>query len=387
MSKRILLLADAGSFWTKRYIENLLLPNGWEIVLFPIWDADGRFNDYYEQNGVTLYRDRHTLPVIRHIPRLRMWTRVALNAGSLQRLGPFDAIHNQYLSQRDLALGFRLHRAYPKARWVCSFLGSDLLRSTKLELSRMRRYVDACDAVTVHSSLHYHRIRDVFGEEAAKKTALVYFGQTVFQDIDRVRAQSTKADCKAHFGLPADKPVICLGYNASPTHRHLQLLEGLKTLPEETLRGWSLVLQMTYGSFDDSYFKNVREAAEAMPCRTLILTEFMDGEESARLRLAADAFVLAIPTDAFSASLQEYLYAGAQVLRAGWLRYPQLEELGIETASFTEFSQVPGMLTEALGRKLSPEEKERRAMLGRKYSWANVSADWLKLYEPGTQTE
>ena len=122
---------------------------------------------------------------------------------------------------------------------------------------------------------------------------------------------------------------------------------------------------MTYGSFDDSYFKNVREAAEAMPCSTLILTDFMDGEESARLRLAADAFVLAIPTDAFSASLQEYLYAGAQVLRAGWLRYPQLEELGIETMTFTEFSQVPGMLTEALGRKLSPEEKDAASHRGR----------------------
>jgi glycosyltransferase involved in cell wall biosynthesis len=380
MSKRILLIADSGSFWTKRYIENLLLPNGWEVVLFPIWKQESRLDGDYSAKGVTVYRDRHTLPVLRHIPRLRLWARVALNARSLQALGPFDVIHNHYLSQRDLALGAAVRRRNPCADWVCSFWGSDLLRSTGLELKRMRRYLNRCDHITVHSALHVQRVREVFGEAAAQKTALVYFGQTIFEDIDRVRAKNDKAACKAHFGLPTDKPVICLGYNASPTHRHLQLLEGLRSLPQETLAGWSLVLQMTYGSDDDSYFANVREAAQALPCHTVVLTEFMDGTESAYLRLAADAFVLAIPTDAFSASLQEYLYAGAQVLRASWLRYPQLEELGIETAEFSELSEVPALLNAALGHELTQAEKDKRAMLAQKYSWKAVSEGWLKLY-------
>jgi len=381
MSKRILMIADAGGYWTKRYIENLLLPDGWEIVLFPIWKAEGKFDDFYREHGVTVYRDEHRLPLVRRIPRLRLWARIAANARALRKLGPFDAVHNHYLSQRDLALGYRVAKAFPDARWVCSFWGSDLMRSTGLELKRMRRYLDACSAITVHSALHVERVRKVFGEAAAQKTALVYFGQTVFTDIDRVRAAADKAACKAHFGLPADKPVICLGYNASPTHRHLQLLKGLQTLPEETLEGWSLVLQMTYGSDDDSYFATVREAADAMPCRTLLLTEFMDGTESAYLRLAADAFVLAIPTDAFSASLQEYLYAGAQVLRASWLRYPQLEELGIETTEFTDIAQVPALLEQALRHTLTGQEKAARAKLGERYAWKNVREGWRKLYE------
>ena len=382
MSKRILLIADAGSFWTKRYIENLLLPHGWEVVLFPIWEQTGRFDDYYAQNGITVYQDRHRLPVIRHIPRLRMWARIAANARALRKLGPFDVVHNHYLSQRDLALGSQVRRAFPQARWVCSFWGSDLLRSTGQERKRMARCLKQCDRITVHSSLHIQLVGEIFGQEMAAKTALVYFGQTIFADIDRVRAQADKAACKAHFGLPTDKPVICLGYNASPTHRHLQLLKGLQTLPKETLEGWSLVLQMTYGSFDDTYFDTVREASEALPCRTLVLTEFMDGTESAYLRLAADVFVLAIPTDAFSASLQEYLYAGAHVLRAAWLRYPQLTELGIETIPFRELAEVPELLHHILGKELTDEEKANRAMLKQKYSWDTVSEGWLKLYQP-----
>ena len=381
MSKRILLITDVGSFWSKRYIENLLLPNGWEVVIFPIWEQEGRFDAYFRDNGITVYRDAHKLPLIRRIPRLRMWARVWANARALRKLGPFDVIHNHYLSQRDLALGNAMRRAFPKAKWVCSFWGSDLMRSTGVELGRMGRYLTRCDHLTVHSALHVQKVRDVYGAAIADKTVLVYFGQTVYADIDRVRALSDKAACKAHFSLPIDKPVICLGYNASPTHKHLELLRGLRTLPEETLKGWTLVLQMTYGSNDDAYFDTVKEAAEAMPCHTLVLTEFMDGTESAYLRLAADAFVLAIPTDAFSASLQEYLYAGAQVLRANWLRYPQLEELGIETTPFSALSEVPALLQEALCRELTPAEKQNRAMLKEKYSWKSVSAGWLKLYE------
>lgn len=85
------------NFWSKRYIENLLLPEGWEVVLFPIWEQKGRFDEYYRDNGVTVYQDTHKLPLVRRIPRLRMWARIAANARALRKLGPVDVIHNHYL--------------------------------------------------------------------------------------------------------------------------------------------------------------------------------------------------------------------------------------------------------------------------------------------------
>ena len=47
---------------------------------------------------MTVYRDPHRLPVIRFIPRVRMWARIALNARDLAKYGPFDVVHNHYLS-------------------------------------------------------------------------------------------------------------------------------------------------------------------------------------------------------------------------------------------------------------------------------------------------
>lgn len=39
---KILLIADSDALWTKRAVEYLLLPAGYEIVIFPIWGHKGR---------------------------------------------------------------------------------------------------------------------------------------------------------------------------------------------------------------------------------------------------------------------------------------------------------------------------------------------------------
>lgn len=315
--KRILMIADADSFWTRRLMEHLLLPAGYELVLFPIWGDGGKYADFYRANGVTVYHDRHTLPVIRHIPRLRMWARIALNARDLKRLGPFDIVHNHYLSQRDLALGRLVGRRF-HAHWACSFWGSDLLRASPLALRRMRPYLRLCDAISVHSELNRTMIRRVYGEEIAQKTTLLYFGQTGYADIDRARERFTPAQCRARFGIAPDRFVVCVGYSASSAQQQLEVLEALQLLPAERLRRMTLVLQQTYGENDPAYVARTRELAGRLPCQTVVLTQFLGPEDSAMLRLSADVFILAIRTDAFSASMQEYLYAGACVLKGAW---------------------------------------------------------------------
>jgi len=380
MSKRILLIADIDSVYTMRYVQRVLLPDGWEIVLFPIWEQTGKFDGWYKENGVNVCRDTHRLPLIRHIPRLRMWARITANAQTLAKLGPFDAVHNHYLSRRDLLLGQAMKRRFPNTRWIGSFWGSDLLRSTSAQLQQMKKPLSACDTITVITPEHLERIRTLYGAECAAKTAVCDFGVDLYDDIATLRMTADRAACKAHFGFRPDRPLICLGYNASPPHRHLELLQALGTLPADVLRGWSVALQMTYGNADERYFAAVREAASRLPCQSLILTEFMDGKESAYLRLAADAFVLAMPTDAFSSSLQEYLYAGAHVLCGDWLQYPQLDALGITLVRFQTVAQVPALLRETLALPIDRDELQRRALLRDSYSWDALLEGWRALY-------
>ena len=377
---KILLIADSDALWTKRAVEYLLLPAGYEIVIFPIWGHKGQFDDYYREHGVTVYRDPHRLPVIRHIPRVRMWARIALNARDLAKYGPFDVVHNHYLSQRDLSLGWRVSRRF-HARWVCTFWGSDLLRASDRALRQMLPYLRRCDRLTACNERMRDKLRQSCGEELYQKTRMTIWGQDGFAAIDRVLSTETREDCRAHYGIRPGNYVVSIGYSADNAQHQLEVVEALSALPKETLSHMTLVLQQTYVKRDPAYMERVRQAAEALPCQAVVLRDFLDLTETARLRLCADLFILAISTDAFAASMQEYLYAGAVFLMGDWLGYPQLDELGIPINRFHEYKELPALVQQAMNGKLQRSTDEQRALLPAHYSWDAVHKDWLGLYE------
>ena len=174
--------------------------------------------------------------------------------------------------------------------------------------------------------------------------------------------------------------MVCVGYSASSAQQQKEVVETLSALPAERLKRMTLVLQQTYGENDPAYVAQTRELAARLPCQTVALTRFMGPEESAMLRLSADAFVLAIKTDAFSASMQEYLYAGACVIKGSWLDYPQLTAMGISPAEFSDFSQIPALLMQVMDGHLTGLPDKQRALFPQLYSWDAVRESWLKLY-------
>ena len=377
---KILLIADSDALWTKRAVEYLLLPAGYEIVIFPIWGHKGQFDDYYREHGVTVYKDSHRLPVIRFIPRVRMWARIALNARDLAKYGPFDVVHNHYLSQRDLALGLRVSRRF-HARWVCTFWGSDLLRASDRALRQMLPYLRRCDRLTACNERMRDKLRQSCGEELYQKTRMTIWGQDGFAAIDGILSNETRENCRAHYGIRPGNYVVSIGYSADNAQHQLEVVEALSALPKENLSHMTLVLQQTYVKRDPAYMERVRQAAEALPCQAVVLRDFLDLTETARLRLCADLFILAISTDAFAASMQEYLYAGAVFLMGDWLGYPQLDELGIPINRFHEYKELPALVQQAMNGKLQRASDEQRALLPAHYSWDAVHKDWLGLYE------
>lgn len=377
---KILLIADSDALWTKRAVEYLLLPAGYEIVIFPIWGHKGQFDDYYREHGVTVYRDPHRLPVIRRVPRVRMWARIALNARKLAQYGPFDVVHNHYLSQRDLALGWRVSRRF-HARWVCTFWGSDLLRASDRSLRQTLPYLRRCDRLTACNERMRDRLRQSCGEALYQKTRMTIWGQDGFAAVDRVLSNETREGCRAHYGIRPGNYVVSIGYSADNAQHQLEVVEALSALPKENLSRMTLVLQQTYVKRDPAYMERVRQAAETLPCQAVVLRDFLDLTETARLRLCADLFILAISTDAFAASMQEYLYAGAVFLMGDWLGYPQLDELGIPINRFHEYKELPALVQQAMNGKLQRATDEQRALLPAHYSWDAVRKDWLGLYE------
>lgn len=378
--KRLLLIADSNNIYTKRTLENVLLPAGYEVVLYPIWGDRGVYADFYREKGVTVYRDSHTLPLVRHVPRLRMWARILLNLRDLARLGPFDAVHNHYLCAKDLALGQGAARRFGCV-WACSFWGSDLLRAPLGNLRRMRPYLMRCDGLSVVNPDNIAYLRETLGDAVARKCRAIPVGQSGYDDIARVQKTHDRRACRQALGIDPDAFVVAVCYNASRALRPLEMLQALSALPPQRLKALTLVLQITYGNNDPDYTQSVQAFAASLPCRTVTFTRFMGPDENAMLRLSTDVFLLGITTDSFSGTMQEYLYAGAVVLKGDWLAYPPLDDLGIRLNEFHDFSELPALVCRALDGELAPLAPQKRALLPQHYSWAALREKWLALYE------
>lgn len=380
MTKRMLVIADSDSFWTTRFLEHVALPAGYEAVLFPIWGHQGKYDDFYRKNHVTVYQDRHTLPVIRYIPRVRMWARVWANAQSLLKLGPFDVVHNHYISQRDLALGYLVSRKCG-ARWVSTIWGSDFLRASRQEKRRMLPLLQKCDYVHNVTSLIADELTAASNHALDGKMVLADFGQDSYRLMDEISRSMTKADCKRSYGIDPERFAICVGSSASAAQQQLKTLEALRKLPKHVLDQIAIVLQQTYCDDTPGYVQKTHEAAQALGCQIVIMREFMNDEQCARLRLASDAFIHAITTDALSSTMLDYLYAGTCVIAGSWLPYPQLDEKGIQLHRFDDFDQLPALIEKAVRGEIVGLTPEQRAVFPAEGSWEALLPKWLGMYK------
>ncbi len=377
--QRLLIISDPDSLWTKRYIENVLHPAGCQVTIYPIYGWQGGYREEYAKWGVTIYEDTHKLPVIGRIPKVRMWARVLANAASLKNLGPFDAVHCHYLSVVDLALGCTVARQQ-RAKVVATFWGSDLLRADEKTLGRMEKYLRRCHRVTVFNPEHVERIRALYGPDVVAKTEMLDFGSSVFAWIDRMQADDDRAAVKAQLGIAADRLTVAIGSSASEAQQQLPAIQALAALDEATLRRMPIDLQHTCCHAAPANEQKVQAAARALPCQTVVLNEFMNDEESARLRCAVDVYLHTIRTDAFSDSMKEYFYAGARVAYGSWLCYPTLAEMGIQARQFAAFDQLPALVEAALEGSWQPIGLQEKARLADQASWDKLAPKWLALY-------
>ncbi len=378
--KRLLLIGDPDSLWVERYIENVLYPAGWETVIYPIYGWKGGWREEYARMNTTVDAGGRTLPVLGRIPKVRMWASVYANAAALRRLGPFDAVHCHYLSVVDLALGCVMARQQ-KAPLAATFWGSDLLRTEPATLRRMGRYLRSCHALTVFNPEHVERIRSLYGEVLAKKTRVLDFGEGVFPHIDRVLANGGNAAAKKHFRILPERLTVAIGSSASRAQQQLEALRALSKLEPAFLQRITFILQHTYAHDDPVAEAEVRALGASMPGQCVVLTDFLNDEESAYLRCAVDVYLHTIRTDAFSSSMKEYLYAGARVAYGCWLNYPTLQELSLPVKQFDSFDDLPALLKEAFCEEWQSLSEEERQRLGGICKWNCLAQQWLRLYE------
>ncbi len=380
---KILIIGDANSVFVYNYIRHVLVPKNDEIYLICEQTSGVNYLDFYKQHNVKLVELTPNIPTfITKIPKVRgLVNTLTANKNLhsyLKTVGKLDTVHIHGMWKRNCFICKDIYNYADTL--ICTYWGSDIFRTpdkrkcTKICLEKAKY-------ITMATKAMLNKFVEVFGHQFDGKIKSVKFGIDGFDSIDEVSKTETEQSCKEYFGIEPDRTVISIGYNAKREHQHLKVIDELKKLPESLLSKITIVLQMTYGLYNPApYYSEIELKLKNMPCKYKILKDFMSDDDIARLRLATDIFIHAQTTDAFSASIQEYLYAGKVVINPKWINYGELKSNNVSYIEYENFSELSGLVLDVLeNNRLNLNDNKN--ILRDISSWDIVKNKWYNLYK------
>jgi len=378
---KVLIIGDGNSIYILNYIKNVLIPNNAIVFLYTGKNIRKEYLRFYEENNTILLYSSIKNPFIQKIPKIRGFLDFSYGLYQIYKNRSYDAIHVHFADRRSCCIAY-LCRKFTRKE-ICSFWGSDLLRSNDHQVQKLKTYLDRCDIISIETQRMYNRIINVFNHIYDNKIKTIRFGIETFDMIDNIKSLEDKKTSRAKLGMPAEKVIITIGYNASPYQQHLLMIKQLARIDPEILDRVFIVIQMTYGNSNMHYYEEVRNKIKAITNNFIIFDKFMQEEDIARLRVCTDIFIHGQTTDTLSASFQEYIYAGAIILNGKWLKYKELEERGIKYIEYESFDEIPILMTNIISNlqnyKLS---FFNNIDILRKFSSVQaVSQEWYNLYQ------
>lgn len=224
------------------------------------------------------------------------------------------------------------------------------------------------------------KTKEIFAEtkkHIQTKLEVARFGLPVLDEIENLREHNCSEICK-DFDLPNNKIKIMVGYNANLAHEQLLVIDQVVNFQESLLDKIHLIFLLGYGS-SESKLLIEQALTKNKNIKYTILEKFYDFHEVAKLRLITDILINIQPTDQFSGSMQETLYAGGWVLTGAWLPYEMLMTLEPKIILMNEKIEVGGKLVLLIenNAKSSLDNTEKvKNYIKRESSWENNISIW-----------
>lgn len=361
---KILVLGNINSKWVKEYIEYVLLPLGHNVEVL----GNGitcKYTAFYQSNGVTIHDEKSAGRLVRKIPFVRVLSSVS-HIVKENHWNDYDVIINLFVNHRNLRITRKVMS--PKTKTVVYYAGSDLLRTSKVKILLNRMIIPNPDALVVGSMTLAADIGRKYPENTAFE--VIHFGISAFENIAKFQ--------KEHPNIRR-KNTFCIGYSGVPQHNHLEVLEVFNKLPSELKQKAFLVVPMTYEASAE-YIAQVRKKLDEVGIPYEQPTEFMDNDAMARMWSGISFFINAQTTDSLSASVLEAMYAGAVLVNASWLAYPEYKAFGVKSISFENYDQLYGTIVDILEKKVDFTDLVCSDTLNQHMSWNAARDAWAELF-------
>lgn len=373
MKRKMLIIANPNSIWTKTYIENVLANEPFEVFLLGYGEISKDFLLFYKTSGVHfVFGSGSTNKVRRLIEILKV--KFVIKPDFIQVM--FVTINACKMADLMMRKGCKL---------ILSYMGSDIFRLSTGDAQEITPFLERAYSVTLPSEKAVRRFDEMYSENSIR----VYdaeFGDTVLDYLDLLDI-CNRNTYRRELDIDDDTFVIHIGYNGSRGQNHIGVLKQISKLDKEVKDRIFIVCHVSYGVTSADYIEALKMTAKEIGCRYSIYDKFLNYEDMAKFRMSADCFVNAQETDDYSVSLLEYLYVGCPVINANWLKYERLEKSGIKYSGFDDYSEIPRLLMELMANTYSlRSERMRHSMCNKTaisimYSWKHCRSQWLDIYD------
>ncbi|MCU4392052.1 hypothetical protein KTH73_15130 [Acinetobacter courvalinii] len=290
----------------------------------------------------------------------------------------YDAVVIHFIN---FALGPHIFSLKKKTKKVVSVVwGSDFYR----ENSKIKKFFQDLIYRNSHTIVFTNpKTKELFLSKKSyipTQLDIARFGLPVLDEIDEFKESEYKEACDL-FGLPKNKIKIAVGYNASLDHQQLLIVKQIINFDSKFLNRIHLIFPMGYGNIENKKLIE-KELYKNKNIEYTVLDKFYNFHEVAKLRKVTDILINIQPTDQFSGSMQEVLYAGGWILTGAWLPYESLMNLNPKMVLINEKEQVGEKLIELIENSAvsSMDRTEAiKAFIRNESSWENNLPIWNRI--------
>ena len=375
---KILILGNASSMWVKEYVEYVLLP----IIkkndeLYLITSKDNLYNQFYEEHNIRLiFKDKRSL--LSGIPKVNTIYNLLSCISKYIGKDKLDIIHIHYLPVNYMNYFYNYIIRKYGGKIICSYWGSDLLQGN----NKSRRLQEMClrksEYITVASKGMEDKFNYLFGNKYSNRIKKIPFGISVLSYIDEIKDRYSKEEIKKIWGVNPEKTLVAIGYNARENQQHDKVIKALSVLSEEIKNKIEIILQFGTGDSSEEYKSKVEDLLSKSGIQYKYTEGFLDKIQTAELRSAVDIFIHAQKTDALSASVQEYLYAGAVVINPQWISYEELKNNGVKYIEYCKFDEIAPIMENIMKNRV--DFSLNKECIAKSASWKYQAKKWLDIY-------
>ena len=293
-----------------------------------------------------------------------------------------DIIHLHYPSHgNNLFLGY-LNRNYIL---IQTFWGSDIYRiKSWLTHEIQKETLKKTDIITTATPEMKFAVEIRYGFELSEKIRKVKFihDNRYYEVADKLlREKNWIPEFEKSLNIKEGNIIILYGHNGHEQNNHIKFIHQLKSLPANILLNFHVIFPLSYGP-SNTYINKIKESTVDIACKFTFLTDFMEWDYLAKLKIYSDVYIHAPTTDGLSAFLTEFLYTNNLAIVGNWLPYKAFTDINLSYLEFERFDDLKEILID-LPNHISNFKNHKginRSIVSENFSVKKISDDWLNIY-------